>query len=363
MVTERDLYEVLGVPRDADDKAIKSAYRMLAMKYHPDRNKEPGAEEKFRELANAYAILHDPEKRAMYDSGGHAGVAGFSPEDLFGGVDFEDIFGGLGFGRERFGFGAFDDLFRRQRGPQRGVDVRTEVALPLETIMTGGNEIVHVKHPISCPDCSGSGAKKGTPLRRCDACGGAGKKVRTEQKDNVRYQQITTCRKCNGRGQFIDQPCPKCNGRGETNKEESLSITIPKGAEEGMVLRVSGRGMPPTEAGGTPGDLHVILRTRQDQRFERHGANLWRMETVNIADAVLGTEISTPTLDGNINIKIPPGTQPDAVLRIRGKGLPVRGRTSRGDILLRVDVYVPEKLSEEERELYERLAALTHNKS
>lgn len=363
MNKERDLYEVLGVSRDANDKAIKSAYRKLAMKYHPDRNKEPGAEEKFGELANAYAILHDPEKRAMYDSGGHAGVAGFTPEDLFGGVDFEDIFGGLGFGRGQFGSSAFDDLFHRRSGPRHGADVRTEVVVPLETIMTGGKEIVHIKHPTICTDCGGLGAKKGTSIRSCDACGGSGKQVRSEAKGNVRYQQITTCQKCNGRGQFIDVPCPKCKGVGQSYREESLSVTIPKGADEGMILRLAGQGMPAPEVGGQAGDMLVTLRTSADRRFERHGANLWRIETINVADAVLGTEISTLTLDGDINIKIPPGTQPDTVLRIRGKGLPLRSRSSRGDILLRIDVQVPEKLSKEEKALYKQLAALTDKKS
>lgn len=355
MATKRDLYEVLGTPRDADDKAVKSAYRKLAMKYHPDRNKEPDAEEKFQELANAYAILHDPKKRQMYDDSGHEGVAGFSPEDLYGGIDFEDIFGGLGVG---FGNGMFNDLFRRHAGPRHGANIVAEVAVSLETVLTGGKEIVRLAHPKICPDCGGSGAKKGTPPRPCEICGGTGRQVRSEQRGNVRYQQATTCQKCHGVGYFIDNPCPTCSGQGQVHKEEALSITIPAGADDGMILRISGHGMPAPEVGASPGDLLVAIRTAPDVRFERHGANLWRIERVSIADAALGIEVTAPTLEGEVNVRIPAGTQPGAVLRVRGKGLPVVGRSGRGDLLLRIDVEVPAKLGDEERSLYERLREL-----
>jgi len=358
MAAERDLYEVLGVPHDADEKAIKSAYRKLAMKYHPDRNKEPGAADKFRELANAYAILHDPKKRAVYDVRGHAGVAGYTPEDLFGGIDFEDIFGGLGFGFGDFGAGPFNDLFRRHVGPRHGANIRTDLAVPLETIMTGGKEVVHASHPATCPDCGGTGAKKGTTPRPCEVCAGSGKQVRREQKENVTYQQVTTCPNCHGRGQFIDSPCSGCGGSGEIFKEETLSVTIPRGTEEGTILRIPGHGMPAPETGASPGDLMVVVRSAPDKRFERHGANLWRAETVSIADAVLGTEITIPTMDGKLKVRIPAGTQPDSVLRLQGKGLPFSGRGGLGDILIRVDVLVPQSLSDEERELFERLRAI-----
>ena len=359
MASEHDLYEVLGVPRDADDKAIKSAYRKLAMKCHPDRNKAPDAEEKFRELANAYAILHDPKKRQMYDAGGHAGIAGFSPEDLYGGIDFEDIFGGLGFG---FGGGAFSDLFRRHVGPRHGANIMAEVVVPLETILTGGKEIVRAAHPVTCPDCGGTGAKKGTKPRPCEDCNGTGRQVKTEQRGNVRFQQATTCQKCHGLGQFIDTPCHTCDGRGQVHKEETLSVTIPPGADDGLVLRISGHGLPAPETGAKPGDLLVAIRTAPDSRFERHGANLWRIENASIADAVLGAETTVPTLEGGVKVHIPPGTQPGSVLRIGGKGLPIAGRSSRGDILLRIDVDIPTKLGNKERSLYEQLRELTPKK-
>lgn len=358
MDAERDLYEVLGVPRDADEKAIKSAYRTLAMKYHPDRNMEPGAADKFRELANAYAVLHDSKKRAEYDARGHAGVAGYSPEDLFGGIDFEDIFGGMGFGFGDFGAGPFNDLFRRHVGPRQGANIRAHLVVSLETIMNGGKEVVRARHPVTCPQCGGTGAKKGTKPRQCDVCGGTGRQVRQEQKDNVTYQQITTCPNCHGRGQFIDTPCSECGGSGEVFKEETLSVTIPRGAEEGTILRIAGHGMPAPEAGALPGDLLVVMHSAPDKRFERHGANLWRVETVTIADAVLGAEVMAPTMDGNLKVKIPAGTQPDSVLRLQGKGLPFAGRGGLGDMLIRVDVHVPQSLSDEERDLFERLRTI-----
>lgn len=358
MNTERDFYAVLGVSRDADDKTIKSAFRNLALKYHPDRNKDPGAEEKFKEIAHAYAILHDPKKRAEYDARGHAGVAGLSPEDLFGGIDFEDIFGGLGFGFGGRGGGPFDSLFRRHRGPSRGANVEVEVVVPLETIASGGKETIHVGHPKTCPGCHGSGARKGTKPRQCEACEGTGRHVRREKRGNVSYQQITTCAACGGRGQFIDDPCPQCGGRGETRRKEAIAVTIPRGAEDGMILRVAGHGLPAPEPKAEAGDLLVVVRSASDPRFERHGANLWHAQRVEIADAVLGTDVVIPTLDGDLKVTVPPGTQPDSVLRLRGKGLPVYGGTRRGDILLRVEVHIPESPSAEERDLFKSLRAL-----
>jgi molecular chaperone DnaJ len=353
---QRDYYEVLGVPRDADTKAIKDAFRKLALKYHPDRNKEPGAEERFKEIAEAYAILSDPDKRAEYDARGHAGVAGFSPEDLFGGIDFEDIFGGFGF--DWGGGGLFDRLFRRRAGPRRGRDVEIHVVVPLEKVASGGTETVRIDHPITCPACHGSGAKAGTEPRRCADCQGSGRRVRREQKGGVSFQQITTCQTCRGRGTIIDAPCPECGATGQSLRAESLNVKIPVGIEEGMALRVPGRGLPGPEAGGPPGDLLVVVRSARDPRFERHGADLWRSQRVELVDAVLGTSLEVPTLAGEVSVKIPPGTQPDSVLRLGGKGLPEFGGERRGDLLLRVRVHVPEALSAHERQLFQRLRDL-----
>ena len=237
---QRDYYEVLGVPHDADAKTIKDTFRKLALKYHPDRNKAPDAEARFKEIAEAYAILSDPKKRADYDSRGFAGVAGFSAEDLFSGIDFGDIFGDTGFGFDLGGVGLFGDLFRRHRrpaGPARGGDLEVRLVIPLEKVNSGGDETVRFNRPVSCTRCHGSGAKPGTEPRKCSACNGTGQQVttrkETKEKGTISFQQITTCPVCNGQGTFIDHPCETCNGRGEINKEdEGFSFN-------GIILRLS----------------------------------------------------------------------------------------------------------------------------
>ena len=360
MAQQRDYYEVLGVPRDADRKAIKSAFRKLALKYHPDRNKEAGAAETFKEIAEAYAVLYDPKKRAEYDARGHAGVAGFSAEDLFGGIDFEDIFGGLGFDFGGFGGGGlFDRLFRRRAGPPRGANIEVTLYVPMERVLKGGEETVHLSRPTTCPNCRGSGAKPGTEPRSCQTCGGSGQKIKSQRRGGVSFQQISTCPECRGRGHFIDQPCPECAGKGRSVRDETLKVKIPVGVEEGMALRVPGHGMAGEADGGAPGDLFVIVRTTADPRFERRGANLWRSEIIEVADAALGSTLVAPTLDGPVTAKVPAGTQPDTVLRLRGKGLPQFGGGRRGDLLLHIQVHVPEELTSKERALYDQLRRLS----
>ncbi len=354
---QRDYYEVLGVPRDADEKTIKDAFRALALKYHPDRNKEPGAEERFKEIAEAYAVLSDATKRAEYDAGGIPFVAGFRPEDLLGGIDFEGLFGGLG-----FDFGAeslFDRFFGRRRpaGPPRGENLEVLLEVPLERVLHGGEETVSVSRPGPCPSCGGSGAKAGTSPRTCDRCGGSGRLVTTRQEPGVSVQEITTCPACRGRGTLIDELCAECAGRGRVETTETLTVTVPVGVEEGMALRIEGRGLPSAAPGGHPGDLYVIVRTRPDPRFERRGDDLWRVGALEVADAVLGTSLEVPTLERPATISIPPGTQPQTIFRLPGKGLP-RFDGGRGDLLVRIDLHVPEEPSREERELYERLRAL-----
>jgi molecular chaperone DnaJ len=362
---QRDYYEVLGIARDADAPAIKDAFRRLALKYHPDRNKSPDAEERFKEIAEAYAVLSDPKKRTEYDARGFAGVAGFTPEDLFGGIDFGDIFGDLGFGLD-FGLGGgglFDRLFRHRRaGPMRGQDLQVELTLPLEKIYRGGDETVQYTRPVDCSACRGSGARAGTQPRPCAACQGSGRKVitRDEQRgaESIRFQQITVCPACGGRGTVIDHPCPECGGEGRVVKEEAIKVTVPPGADEGMALRIPAHGLPSPDVKGPPGDLFVVVTSAPDERFARTGADLWRTETLNVEDAVLGTTLKTPTLNGTVEVTVPPGTQPGEVLRLRGKGLPVFGSRRRGDLNLRIEVHVPERLGTAERALYEQLRAL-----
>jgi molecular chaperone DnaJ len=355
--SQRDFYEVLGVPRNADEKQIRDAFRELALKYHPDRNKEPGAEEKFKEIAEAYAVLSDPKKRAQYDTGGFAGVAGYSPEDLFGGIDFGEIFGGRGFGLD-FGFGEGGGLFERffgRRGPARGEDIEVALTIPLEKVASGGEAVVRVPRSEPCPDCKGDGCKTGTKPRACEACKGTGQQSSSSRKGGVLFQQLTTCPACQGKGQFIDTPCPKCEGLGEVEREERITVKVPPGVEEGMALRVPGHGCPSPQKRAPPGDLLVIISSQPDSRFERHGADLWREQTLEVPDAVLGTTMKVPTLDGEAKVAVPAGTQPGSVLRLAGKGLPNFKARGHGSLYIRVNVRVPERLCAEERKLFERL--------
>ena len=357
---DRDYYEVLGVPRDADEHAIKDAYHKLAMKWHPDRNPSPEAEHKFKEIAKAYAILKDAKKRARYDSQGMEGVAHFTPDDLFGDLDMEDLFGDMGFG---FGGGSiFDRMFggrRRANHPLHGKDLRIGVEVPLETIYHGGKHEIRVSHPVNCDSCHGYGTANGKPAPLCAACNGSGRKVdirdETREEQKVRFQQITICPECHGKGVHIKKPCRTCSGYGKLEKEETLKITIPEGIEDGVVLRVAGHGMPADTPEIPPGDLQVSIYTRSDSRFQRRGADLWRSETVEAVDATLGTRIQVPTLDGRLKVKIPPGTQPDDILRLRGKGLPRFQSSGYGDLNLRIVVHIPEKLSAAEKKLYRDL--------
>ena len=356
---QRDYYEVLGITKDADQKAIKDAFRNLALKYHPDRNKEPGAEERFKEIAEAYAILSDPKKRAEYDARGFAGVEGFSREDLFSGINFDDIFGGLNF--DFGGGGLFDGFFhRRRKGPAHGANIEVELTIPLERVASGGEEKVRLSRPAPCHSCHGNGTQNGDAPKTCETCKGTGRVTRSsrQEKEHILIQQISICPACHGRGSIIEHPCPECHGRGEVEQEEDLTVKIPQGVEEGMALRIPGKGMPSPEAGGVSGDLFVVVRSRHDPRFERAGTDLLRQETIPLTDAVLGTTLQVPTLDGSASVTIPPGIQPGAVLRIKGKGLPEFGNSRNGELYLRIEVRIPEQISREERDLYERLRAI-----
>lgn len=360
---KRDYYEVLGVPREADAKAIKDAFRKLALKYHPDRNKEADAEERFKEIAEAYAVLSDPKKRADYDAGGFSGLQGVRPEDLFGGIDFNDLFGGLGFD---FGGGLFERFFGGRRahdraaGPQRGENLEALLSVPLERVVYGGEEPVRVVRQTECPACHGSGAQAGTQPRVCEVCKGSGREVKSGREGGVTFQRIMPCPACHGAGSFIDHPCPECHGRGRVERAETITVKVPAGVEEGMVLRIPGHGAASPEPGGAAGDLFVVVHALPDARFERDGANLWRTVRLALPDAVLGTEIAVPTLDGEARVTVPPGSQPETVLRLRGKGLPHFGGRQRGDLLLRLQLAVPERLSAAERRLWEQLRDLRH---
>jgi molecular chaperone DnaJ len=351
--TKRDYYEVLGVPRDAKDKEIKDAFRHLALRYHPDRSAEPDAEERFKEIAEAYAVLSDPAKRAEYDAGGFAGVAGFSPEDLFAGLDLSDLFAGLGLG----GGSLFEHLFgpSRPRGPVRGADIEVPLVVPLATVLTGGRERVTICRPGRCRACGGAGARAGTEPRPCPDCGATGQRRTTSRQGNVVVQQVTTCRTCGGRGSVVDEPCPACRGSGAQEQKDTVKVLVPAGVEEGTALRIPGRGMPGSEPGSAPGDAYVVVTTAPDPRFLRRRLDLWHGEEIDAVDAVLGRQLEVPTLEGPVAVVVEPGTQPGTVLRVAGKGLPRLGGGLRGDLYVTIGVRIPRDLSEEGRACWERL--------
>jgi molecular chaperone DnaJ len=353
MAEPRDYYELLGVPHGADNKAIKDAFRQLALKYHPDRNKEPCASKLFKEIAEAYAVLSDPKRRAEYDARGYAAVSDFSSEDTFSGINFDDIFGGFGFdfGRRTM----FDRLFQHRTSARQGENVEITVTVPLDRVLTGGGQTVHLNRPATCQACKGSGAKVGTNPRTCDKCGGSGQFVQSRRGQGVTLRQITTCPDCAGSGIIIDRACPECRGIGQVVRNEAITVQIPVGIEDGMTLRAPGRGQPADKPGLPAGDLFVVIRTADDPHFERHGRDLYRIETVDVVDAVLGAEIEVSTLEGRIPARVDPGTQPDTVLRLRGKGLPQFGGGGRGDLYVSIHVHVPECLSDRQRRLFEQL--------
>lgn len=360
---QRDYYEVLGITKDADQKAIKDAFRTLALKYHPDRNKEPGAEERFKEIAGAYAVLSDPKKRAEYDTRGFAGVADFSAQDLFGGINLDDILGGLNFDLGDAGDGLFGSFFgrhRQHRGPKRGANIEASLLVSLERVAQGGDETVRLSRPATCAACHGTGGSGGAAPRSCEACKGSGQITHSQHEDgqHILIQRITTCPTCHGRGSIIEHPCAECGGSGQVEQEETLTVKIPRGIEEGMALRIPGKGMPSPDAAGIAGDLLVVVQSRRDPRFERSGADLLRREVIALTDAVLGTTRDVPTLTGSASVVIPPGTQPGTVLRLKGKGLPEFGSDRHGEMYVHITMLVPEILSQEERGLYMRLRAL-----
>ena len=358
---ERDYYEILRVSRDASEQEIRDAYHKLAMKWHPDRNKSPEAEQRFKEIAQAYAILKDPKKRAQYDSHGMDGVAHYTPEDLFGDFDFGDLFGDMGFGFG--GSSIFDRMFgRRTTRPVHGRDLRVRIEVPLDVIEQGGKESVRISHPATCLECRGYGTKSGEPPPLCKACQGTGRRVVTREEvgggRHIRLQQLHVCPECHGKGTEITQPCVSCGGYGQIEREETIKVSIPAGIEDGTVLRVAGHGLPGDQPGSPPGDLHVAVYSKPDGRFQRRGADLWRTETIDIADAVLGMTLTVPTLQGKVNVTIPAGIQPDEVLRLRGKGLPRFNNMGQGDLNLRIQIDIPKKLSDKQRQLYQQLREL-----
>lgn len=353
MTKKRDYYEVLGVDRKADDEAVKKAYRKLALDNHPDRN--PGnaeAERRFKEAAEAYAVLSDPQKRQRYDQFGHAGVEGgpggghgfASAEDVF--AAFSDMFGGGG------GGGFFDQIFgggRRGRG-RRGASLKADLELTLEEVASGVKKTIQLKRPEPCAHCSGTGAKPGTQKNTCKTCGGHGQVVRQQGF----FQLRQTCPACEGQGATIDDPCTKCHGRGAIAKESPITLTIPAGIESGHTERIAGQGEP-GDGGGPPGDLVVVLHVKEHDVFTRFGDDLLMQTRITFRQAVAGDEIEIPTITGEtVAMKIPAGTQPGEKLRVRNHGLPRPDGYGRGNLVVQVQIDVPKKVTAEQTQLLEK---------
>ncbi|HYB96044.1 MAG TPA: molecular chaperone DnaJ [Vicinamibacterales bacterium] len=346
-MSKRDYYEVLDVARNAGEQEIKSAYRKLALKYHPDRN--PGdkkAEEKFKEAAEAYAILSDADKRARYDRFGHAGVGGgpqgFDPSQFSG---FEDIFGGLG---DIFGFGSSG----RRAGPQRGADLRYDLEIKFEQAAKGVETTIQIPRHETCESCNGNGAAPGTSPTTCPQCRGTGQ---------MRYQQgfftvARTCGQCRGAGKVIAKPCPACHGGGTVEKTRKLTVKIPPGIATGQRLRLAGEGEAGT-LGGPPGDLYVVVFVQEHKIFQRDGNNLHCTMPLPFTTLALGAEITVPLIDGEDKLKIPEGTQPGTTFRMRGKGMPDVSGRGHGDLMVTVQGVTPKRLTKEQRKLLEQLAA------
>lgn len=355
----RDYYEILGVSRDADKEDIKRAYRRLARKYHPDVNKEPEAEERFKEINRAYEVLSEPETRARYDRFGEAGVssaAGAGAPDFgdFGGFAdiFESFFSGFS------GTGAPGGQTRRRSGPMRGDDLRLDLKLDFREAVFGGEKEIRINHLETCTTCTGSGAKPGTQPRVCSTCNGAGQVRRATRTPFGSFTQVSVCPTCSGSGQVIEDKCETCGGRGQRQETKKLKITIPAGVDNGNRLRVSAEG-DAGQRNGPPGDLYVYLFVSEDPEFHREGINILSTLKISYLQAILGSRLEINTVDGNHELVVPPGTQPGTVLTLESKGVPKLGNpVSRGDHLITVLVDIPTRTSPEERELLEKLAKI-----
>ncbi len=350
-MSDRDYYEILGVPREADGPAIKKAYRRLALKYHPDKN--PGdkqAEERFKEAAEAYAVLSDPEKRSRYDRFGRSGLGaqgGFQgfDQEIFG--DFADILGDL------FGFGGLFGGGRRRPARHPGDDLRYDLELEFEEAVRGLETKIQVPRTERCPDCGGRGSKSPEGIRSCQQCGGRGQ---------VAFQQgfftlTRPCGRCRGAGRVIVSPCPACRGEGRVRRERTLTVRIPPGVDEGMHLRLQGEGEASPDE-GPPGDLYVVVHVAPHEYFRRDGSHLRCEVPISFALAALGGRVRVRTLDGGEEMEIPPGTQTGTTLKLSGKGVPSVGGGARGDQYVTLTVRTPTRLSAEQRELLEKLGRL-----
>jgi len=360
MAEKRDYYEVLGVSKKSSTDEIKDAYRKLAMQYHPDRNKAPDAEERFKEISEAYAVLSDNEKRQQYDTLGHAGFdQRYSAEDIFRGADFNSVFRDLGFGDlfstifgGGFGGGFGGSGFGERSN--RGQDLVYELEIKLEEAARGTEKEIEIPRTEKCDVCQGSGASPGSSPKTCPRCNGAGKTRQTRRSSFATFVQVVPCPQCKGKGVLIESPCRNCQGSGLVRRRRKISVKIPMGIDEGNQLRLRGEGEM-TSNGGEPGDLYVLVHVTPHDLFMREGDDLYYVLMIGFPHAALGADVSIQTLDGPTNVRIPAGTQAGEVIRLKGKGMPRFRGYGRGDLLIRVGISVPERLSSRQRELLEQL--------
>jgi len=349
MSSKRDYYEVLGVGRTANQDEIKRAYRQMARQYHPDVNKSPDAEERFKEINEAYQVLSDPEMRGRYDRFGHAGLEGTAFPDFSAGFGdiFDELFRGFGMG----GFGRT----RARAHPQRGADLRYDLELSFEEAAFGCEKEIEVPRSETCSRCRGSGAEPGTQPMRCPECNGAGEVRHVQQSILGSFVSVTTCPRCQGEREVVTTPCQECRGRRRVQVTRTLSVKVPSGVDDEMQIRLSGEGEPGAY-GGPPGNLYVVVHVQAHPYFRRQDHDIILELGINVAQAALGDEVVVPTLDGEEELAIPAGTQAGTVFRLRGKGVPYLRRNGRGDLLIVTQVVVPTELSEEQRELFQQLS-------
>ncbi|MGB8700171.1 MAG: molecular chaperone DnaJ [Thermosynechococcaceae cyanobacterium] len=353
----RDYYEILGVSQSADADELKRAYRRLARKYHPDVNKEPEAEDRFKDINRAYEVLSDAEMRSRYDRFGEAGVssgagAGYQDFGDMGGIAdiFESFFGGFG--------GVGGQSNRRRSAPTRGDDLRFDLKLDFREAIFGGEKQIRITHLESCATCQGAGAKPGTRPQTCNTCQGSGQVRRATRTPFGNFTQVSVCPTCNGAGQTISEKCEDCGGKGQNQVSKKLKITIPPGVDTGTRLRVSNEG-DTGQRGGPAGDLYVYLFVQEDPEFRRDGINILTELKISYLHAILGSQLTVKTVDGEETIAIPAGTQPGTVLTLENQGVPRLGNpVSRGDYLITINVEIPNRISAEERELLEKLVQI-----
>lgn len=368
MAEKRDYYEVLGLQKGASENEIKSAYRKAAIKWHPDKwvngteAEKKTAEEKFKEAAEAYEVLNDPNKRARYDQYGHAGLDGQAGPDFSHGFgDLNDILNSI-FGNG--GFGGISDFFgggASQQGPrvQRGRDIRTRVKLTLEEIAKGCEKEVSIEKNVACRECGGRGAKSSADIKTCPACQGTGQVKRVVNSFFGQTVQYSTCQQCGGEGKIISNPCPSCGGTGLVRERRTVKVRIPAGVGNGMQLTVTGEGHA-AKNNGINGDLFVVIEEIPHKDFKREGDHLLYTKVISIADAILGCEVEIPCFDGKYKVKVEPGTQSGTMVRVRGRGLPSVNGHGRGDLYVKYIVYIPKKVSHSEKQMLEKLRDSEH---